>query len=169
MLHLNMSGIDKPLLFKFVAANTASKVGALGSLPCNVIDQREKREDALKRPGEAWWHFICLLESLFLVNMTAVHVLHHRGRVLQKITAATMTSDALRLKFIQCIPDDFEAPQIRKIRRVYYLILLPTYGALKSSDVIRRVREARPATAQDKMPIWTYALAEYDRVKRANQ
>jgi len=169
MLHVNMSGIDKPLLSKFVASNSTSKIDSRDSIPSGVIDQREKREDALKRPGEAWFQFMCLLESIFLVNMTAVQVLHHRGRVLQKITAAAMTSDALRLKFIQCIPNDFDIQQIKRLWRVYYLLLIPTYGALKSSDVIRRVREARPATAQDKMPIRTYALAEYERVKKANK
>lgn len=168
LLHLSMSGVDNSLLSKFVLQNSTSKRDA-ADMPCGIVDGRESRDDALKRPGAAWFQFICLLESIFLVNMNAMQVLHHRGRVLQKITTTARTSDALRQKFIECIPNSFETPEIKSLWRVYYLFLIPTYGALKSSDVIRRIRESRPVTAADKIPVRAYALAAQGRAKNAKQ
>jgi len=158
-----MINIDKGTLSKFVVENSSTKHETNDSVPSTIIDRREKREDALKRPGNAWFSFCCLFEALFLVNMNALQVLHHRGRILQKITITAGKSDALRLKFMDCIPDKFDLGKRKQIWKVYYLFVIPTFGALKS--VIQRIREARPANGMEKLATRTYALVAKERAK----
>jgi hypothetical protein len=170
-LRMVLSGVDKSTLFKFVSFNTVKKAAytRAASFPSRAIDERENKTDALKRPGAAWFQFVCLLEALFLVNMNALQVLHHRGRVLQMISVTARKSDALRQKFRQCIPPDFTSSETKQMWRLYYLVLVPTYGALKSSDVLRKVRESRPASVLDKMPIRTYSAAAHERAKKGDK
>jgi hypothetical protein len=70
------------------------------------------------------------------VNLNALQVLHHRGRVLQKITIMAGKSDALRQKFMECIPDAFDLKETKQIWRVYYVFIVQTFGALKAGDII---------------------------------
>ncbi len=165
ILNLVMANVDKGTLQKFVVENSVKKNETNDSMHTAVIDQREKQEDALRRPGEAWYAFSCLFEALFLVNINALQVLHHRGRVLQKITITAGKSDALRQKFMECIPDSFNLNERKQIWRVYYLFIIPTFSALKSGDVMKRIREARPANSMDKLATRTYALVAKERAK----
>jgi hypothetical protein len=68
ILNLVMANVDKGTLQKFVAENSTTKNETNDSMPTGVIDQREKRGDALRlrRPGDAWYHFVACLKHCSL-------------------------------------------------------------------------------------------------------
>jgi hypothetical protein len=66
---------------------------------------------------------------------------------------------------MDCIPDKFDLGKRKQIWKVYYLFVVPTFGALKSGDVIQRIREARPANGMEKLATRTYALVAKERAK----
>lgn len=160
-----MSGITKRTLSSFVCENSVLKSETETSLPTSIIDSREKRENSLKRPTHSWFAFCCFFEALFLVNLNAVQVLHHRGRVLQKITSVAARSDSLRQKFMECIPKDYEHKEILQIWRVYYLFIIPTFSALKSGDITRRIRESRPTSTTDQLATRAFAKVAVVKAK----
>jgi hypothetical protein len=162
---LNMSGIQSETLSAFVRANATLKSETKPTMPSSIVDQCEKCNDALKRPSESWSSFCCLSEALFLVNLNAVQVLHHRGRVLQQITITAGKSDELREKFIARIPKEFGKKETLQIWKVYYLFIISTFGALKSGVVVKRIREARPANLTNQLATRAFAKVAVVKVK----
>ena len=167
LLDLNMSGVDKAVLRKFVMANSNTIESSKESgVPTSTIDRREKAPGALKRPNSSWFAWTCLIEAIFVVNTNALQVLHHRGRIFEKITIAAGKSDALRQRFYDCVKQ-FEPHEIKQLWKVHYCFIVPVYSALKSSDVLKLIREARPYSAQDRLPTRAYALTMHERAKNS--
>ena len=169
LLHCKLRGLDSKVLSDFAAFNSLSADQATASrMPSDEVDRRENKKvrDAMKRPSRSWFDFVCLLEALYMVNMTAVQVLHHRGKVLEEITATTRRSVALRQLFNSCIPGHFGTEARKSLMRAYYLLILPCYGKMKSSDILWLERESGPvAPSSDTLPTRLKVLIAHENAK----
>jgi hypothetical protein len=166
LLCCNLRGLDAKVLsdfgtFNLLSANEAITLG----MPSDEVDFREnkKARGVMNRPGSKWFHFVRLLEALYMVNMTACQVLHHRGKVLEMITATTRKSVALRELFKRCIPDHFETQARKSLMRAYFMLILPCYGKMKSSDILKLERESRPTSCN--LPTRLNALIAHEKAK----
>jgi hypothetical protein len=100
-----MWGLSPKIKSEFAEFNSlsVSKVTSAGK-PSSEIDQREYKPGALKCPGIEWYHFTCLLESLYMTNITTQQTVYLHGDLLKEITATTHRSIPLRECFAKCFP-----------------------------------------------------------------
>jgi len=83
-----LRGLTPKMMSKFAAFNMLTVSAAkLAGVPCAEIENHEYKPRALKQLEEAWFHFACLLESLYLVNTTSRQAVHHCGKQIAKVTA----------------------------------------------------------------------------------
>jgi hypothetical protein len=167
LLTSNLRGLDEKLLSDFATFNSLSAYEAtVSGMPTDEVDSREnkKARGSMKRPSSKWYQFVRLLEALYMVNMTALQVLHHRGKVLEKITATTRKSVALRELFKRCIPAHFGTQARKSLMRAYFMLILPCYGKMKSSDILKLERECGP-TAKSDLPTRLNATIAHEKAK----
>jgi hypothetical protein len=71
-------------------------------------------------------------------NGWADHSPRHCGNLLKDITSSTWRYVPLHQKFIQCLPSHFTTKDKIAFFQVYYLLILPSHGKMKSGDFLLR-------------------------------
>jgi hypothetical protein len=90
---------------KFVSHNSV----ALGSsitqtLPTNVVDAREIHRGKMRRVGNDFFRFVCMLEALYIVNLTPAVALAYRDDFFWQIDQIVKKNGDLKALFLNCIP-----------------------------------------------------------------
>ena len=133
---------DASIMAEFIRHNSQSQESAKANgIPTAAIQYREKKQGSLYRPGGNWFYFVCLMEGLYIMNLTPKNMLKHSGSLLVEIDNAIRTSPQLRAAFIQCFPRTFAQHEKVRTWRVYYLVLLPCFKMLKGGDYLRLQRQ----------------------------
>jgi hypothetical protein len=129
--------VDKQTLKDLVAYNqqSADAAAAVNALTSKV-DYCKTKTGCLKRATNSWFEFIKLLEAIYIINTNAGQALQHKGALCAKIAKAAHQSLTLREKFKQCFPPHFGDKEKKSMFCIYSILILPSYGKMKSGDTL---------------------------------
>jgi hypothetical protein len=66
-----------------------------------------------------------------MTNTTAQQAVYHHGDLLKGVTAMTHRIIPLQERFAKCMPSHFTSKDKIAFFWVYYLLILPSYGAME--------------------------------------
>jgi hypothetical protein len=129
------------------------------------VDYREMKTGCLKRATNSWYEFINLLEAIYIINTNAGQALQHKGALFAKIAKAARRSLTLREKFKQCFPPHFGDKEKKSMFRIYSILILPSYGKMKSGDTLRLIRNSSPRESLNNIPLRAKVAVAHEKAK----
>jgi hypothetical protein len=105
-----------------------------------TVEKREICQGSLTCSNIAWFRFVFVLESLYIVNLTPENILRHGSELFPTILDALSGSTMLQDLFSACFPSSFDQDMRLRIWRRYFPFILPSYNKMRARDFMRTIR-----------------------------
>ena len=127
---------------KFVSHNSVT-IGSsvVRTLPTDVVDHREKHAGKMRRVGHDFFRFVCMLEALYMVNLTPAVALAYRENFFWEVDEIVKKNKDLEDLFMNCIPPTCTEND-KLLLLESYAIILQKYSSMRARDVLRRIRNS---------------------------
>jgi len=130
----------QPAINKFVSHNSVTIGSSVARmLPTEVVDNREIHAGKMRRVGHDFFRFVCMLEALYMVNLTPAVALAYRENFFWRVDEIVKKNKDLKDLFIKCIPPTCTEND-KLLLLEAYAIILQKYSSMRARDVLRRIR-----------------------------
>jgi hypothetical protein len=115
-------------------------------LPTQVVDSREIHTGALKRVCPAFFHFVCLMEALYKVNLTPAVAAAYRHNFFHKVDGVVKKNKELAALFNRCIPSSCSPVEREQLMKKMFKLVLHKYSSLRARDTLRSLKANTPSS-----------------------
>jgi hypothetical protein len=126
---------------KFVLHNECHDVSCDSiNLPMRVVDSREIHKGAMMRVSPRFFHFVCLMEALYKVNLNPAVAFAYRENFFCKVDEVVKNSKELALLFADCIHTNCSSNERKQLTEGLFKLILHKYSGLRARDVLRNLK-----------------------------
>jgi hypothetical protein len=139
-----LSPSDRNIVTEFVRFNSQTEeLAKEAGIPTAALCHREKHKGRLKRPTKNWFRFLCIMEAIYVENLTPQNAERYQSYLVIEIEKVCRNSNQLRSQFRNCFPPSFTPVEMRRMWRIYFLVVLPCYKMLKGGNVMKNIKQYR--------------------------
>lgn len=156
------SEISQQVARTFASANTFKSLqnAKRAKLPTEKMEWKDKGQSALQYSKDKWFHFVSLLEALFIVNMTPAQAMCRRARLFEDIRKSMIQNKAVRDKFEACLPDGMTNNDKTIMWKIFEGVVLPSHSRLKSRDIIRNLQHRKKKSGENCLALRKQLVAQ---------
>jgi len=126
---------------KFLQFNTTTREQAANTVvPTNVIDSTEIQTGKMRRPGEEFYRFGCMLEALYVLNLKPSAAFAYKDELFMTIDKVAKESKQLEDVFTLCIPTSCNQDERNVMMELCQSTVLVKCSRMRARDALRRIK-----------------------------